>query len=110
MRWIRKWIRDNSCHSEPLSDFCHSEPGAKQRSCHSEPGAKPGEEPAFQPARVTRILITFSLLSLSVLLTAQTPQNLLAAGRVDQALQTLEQQIHTTPTADAYNLLCRAHF
>src|SRR5260221_12301788 len=90
MRWIRKWIRDNSCHSEP--------------------GAKPGEEPAFQPARVSRILITFSLLSLSLPLSAQTPQDLLAAGRVDQALQMLEQQTHAAPTADAYNLLCRAHF
>src|SRR5258706_4032380 len=99
MRWIRKWIRDNSCHSEPLSDFCHS-----------EPGAKPGEEPAFQPARVSRTLITFSLLSLSLPLSAQTPQDLLAAGRVDQALQMLEQQTHAAPTADAYNLLCRAHF
>jgi len=41
---------------------------------------------------------------------AQTPQGLLSAGRVDQAIQTLEQQIHTAPTAEAYNLLCRAHF
>ena len=41
---------------------------------------------------------------------AQTPQDLLAAGRVDQALQTIEQQILTSPTAESYNLLCRAHF
>jgi tetratricopeptide (TPR) repeat protein len=46
----------------------------------------------------------------SLALTAQTPQDLLAAGRVDQALRALEQQIHTAPTAEAYNLLCRAHF
>jgi tetratricopeptide (TPR) repeat protein len=39
-----------------------------------------------------------------------TPQNLLASGQVDQAIQSLQQQIHITPTADAYNLLCRAHF
>src|SRR5258706_14039676 len=90
MRWIRKWIRDNSCHSEP--------------------GAKPGEEPAFQPARLALFLIVFSLLSFPLALTAQTPQDLLAAGRVDQALQTLEQQTHAAPTADAYNLLCGAHF
>jgi tetratricopeptide (TPR) repeat protein len=41
---------------------------------------------------------------------AQTPENLLATGRVDQALQTLEQRIRSAPAADAYNLLCRAHF
>jgi tetratricopeptide (TPR) repeat protein len=41
---------------------------------------------------------------------SQTPQDLLAAGRVDQAIQTLEQQIQTTPTAESYNLLCRAYF
>jgi tetratricopeptide (TPR) repeat protein len=45
-----------------------------------------------------------------VLLPDQTPQELLASGRVDQALQTLEQQIHSAPTAEAYNLLCRAQF
>jgi tetratricopeptide (TPR) repeat protein len=41
---------------------------------------------------------------------ANTPQSLLAAGRVDQALQALQTQITTSPTAEAYNLLCRAHF
>ena len=41
---------------------------------------------------------------------ADSPQDLLAAGRVDEAIQTLEQQIHAAPTAEAYNLLCRAHF
>jgi tetratricopeptide (TPR) repeat protein len=43
-------------------------------------------------------------------LAAQTPQDLLASGHVDQALQTLEQQIRSAPNAEAYNLLCRAHF
>ena len=41
---------------------------------------------------------------------ADNPSDLLAAGRVDEALQILEQQIHTAPNAEAYNLLCRAHF
>lgn len=81
-------------------------------SCHSEPGAKPREEPAFRPAPRPSFLT--GLLSLLLILSsraaAQTPQNLLSAGRVDQAIQTLEQQIHTAPTADAYNLLCRAYF
>jgi tetratricopeptide (TPR) repeat protein len=41
---------------------------------------------------------------------AETPQDLLAAGRVDEAMQALERQIQNSPTAEAYNLLCRAHF
>jgi tetratricopeptide (TPR) repeat protein len=52
------------------------------------------------------LLILFGSLTLA----AQTPQDLLATGRVDQALQALEHQIQTAPTAEAYNLLCRAHF
>jgi tetratricopeptide (TPR) repeat protein len=51
-------------------------------------------------------LLLFSFLTA----TAQSPQELLAAGRVDQAIQTLEQQIHSAPTAENHNLLCRAHF
>lgn len=62
-------------------------------------------------ARWSRFLLaSLCLVSLSVAATADTPQDLLAAGRVDQAVQTLERQIHTAPTAEAYNLLCRAHF
>lgn len=53
-------------------------------------------------------LITLS--TLAVAHAADSPQDLLAAGRVDQALETLERQIRTSPTADGYNLLCRAHF
>jgi tetratricopeptide (TPR) repeat protein len=41
---------------------------------------------------------------------ADTPQDLLAEGHVDQALRVLEQDIHSSPTAEAYNLLCRADF
>ncbi len=59
-------------------------------------------------ARLARFLIGLSFLSLP--LAAQTPEELLATGRVDQALQTLEQQIQNSPTAENYNLLCRAHF
>src|ERR1700683_3905699 len=55
--------------------------------------------------------VSIGLLLLSSLIAAaQSPQDLLAAGRVDQAIQTIDQQIHTTPTAQNYNLLCRAHF
>ena len=39
------------------------------------------------------------------------PKQLLASGRVDDAVQTLQQQITTSPKdAEAYNLLCRAYF
>jgi tetratricopeptide (TPR) repeat protein len=60
--------------------------------------------------RRIRTLLFLSILSFHLALAAQTPQDLLAAGRVDQALQALQQQIYTAPTAEAYNLLCRAHF
>lgn len=40
-----------------------------------------------------------------------SPKELLAAGRVDEAIQTLQQQISHSPTdAQSYNLLCRAYF
>jgi tetratricopeptide (TPR) repeat protein len=93
------------------NNFSQSEPDFNPHSCHSEPGAKPGEEPAVKapPLRVLVALLSL-LLIFSSHARSQTPQDLLAAGRVDQALQTLEQQIHTAPTAEAYNLLCRAHF
>src|SRR2546423_15633877 len=74
----------------------------------SESGDKYGKE--CGAGRFTRLLIGLSLLSFSTNLSAQSPQDLLAAGRVDQALQILEQQVLSAPTADAYNLLCRAHF
>jgi tetratricopeptide (TPR) repeat protein len=69
------------------------------------------EQPAFETPRLSRFFIrTLIMLLLPACLAAETPQDLLAAGRVDEALQTLEQQISTSPTAEAYNLLCRAHF
>src|SRR5258708_25162358 len=101
--------RKNNC--------CHSEPGAKpvcvikKTLCHSEPGRRSGEEPALKAAPLPFLLALLFLLSImSSQTSAQTSQDLLATGHVDQALQTLEQQIRVTPTAEAYNLLCRAHF
>src|SRR5258708_8203800 len=91
--------KNNSCHPEAKPNH----------SCHSEPVVKPGEEPAVA-ARLVGFLIGISLLSFSPALSAQAPQDFLATGRVDQALQTLEQQIRTAPNAETYNLLCRAHF
>jgi len=62
-------------------------------------------------ARLARFLIALlSLLSVPFLRAAETPEALLAAGRVDQAIETLEQQIRISPNAEAYNLLCLAHF
>jgi tetratricopeptide (TPR) repeat protein len=60
-------------------------------------------------ALIARVLTILSVVTLP-LAAADPPQALLAAGRVDQAIQTLEQQIHNAPTAEDYNLLCRAHF
>ena len=83
--------------------------GIKKNSCHSEPGAEPGEE-SVQTLRRFRVLLALQILLVPLVVSAQTPQDLLAAGSVDQALQALERQIRTAPTAEAYNLLCRAHF
>ena len=42
---------------------------------------------------------------------ATSPKELLAAGRADEAIQTLELQVSRTPTdAEGYNLLCRSYF
>jgi tetratricopeptide (TPR) repeat protein len=42
---------------------------------------------------------------------AVTPKELLADGRVDEAIQTLQEQIARTPAdAESHNLLCRAYF
>src|SRR5260370_30404641 len=70
---------------------------------------------ALRSAIMTRLagFIIAGVISLSILplaIAADSPEDLLAARRVDQALEMLEQQVHSTPTADAYNLLCRAHF
>src|SRR6202158_6547929 len=42
---------------------------------------------------------------------ASSPEELLAAGRADEALQTLELQVsQSSPNAESFNLLCRAYF
>ena len=56
------------------------------------------------------VLLLLPLL-LSVAMAANSPQDLLAAGRVDEAINTLQGQISVTPdSAQSYNLLCRAYF
>ena len=53
----------------------------------------------------------FLALSLPARAAADSPKDLLAAGRVDDAIQTLKQQISHSPTdTEANNLLCRAYF
>jgi tetratricopeptide (TPR) repeat protein len=41
---------------------------------------------------------------------AATPKELLAAGRVDEAIQTLRQRVERSPDAESFNYLCRAYF
>ncbi len=59
---------------------------------------------------------TLAALALSTLLlppanAATSPEELLAAGRVDETIQTLEQKTTgASPDAKAHNLLCRAYF
>lgn len=60
--------------------------------------------------RIARAAL-FVALSLPARAAADSPEDLLAAGRVDDAIQTLKQQISHSPTdAEANNLLCRAYF
>jgi tetratricopeptide (TPR) repeat protein len=56
------------------------------------------------------IFAALSILGIPTLLAAQSPLDLISAGRPDQAIQTLDQQIRSAPTAETYNLLCRAYF
>ncbi len=62
-----------------------------------------------------KLRIFLSLLFFCVILlptyAATSPQELLAAGRADEAIHALEEQVHHSPTdAEGYNLLCRAYF
>jgi tetratricopeptide (TPR) repeat protein len=55
-------------------------------------------------------LLAIPALLLSPLAAAQSASELVRSGHVDQALQTLNLQVQSAPTAEMYNLLCRAHF
>ena len=51
------------------------------------------------------------MLMLATLFASASPKDMLAAGRVDEAIQTLQQAVDRSPAdANSYNLLCRAHF
>ena len=56
------------------------------------------------------LVAMLELLTVSVAFASESPQDLLAAGRVDQAMRELNQQLEVSPTAESYNLLCRAEF
>jgi len=63
----------------------------------------------------TKICILLAGISVVPLLTSATgaepADKLLAAGRVDEAVSSLQDRIRNSPSdAEAYNLLCRAHF
>jgi tetratricopeptide (TPR) repeat protein len=66
--------------------------------------------PGPQARLLGLLLAALAVLSGSLAFASESPQNLLAAGRVDQALQDLKQQVQVSPTAASYNLLCRAEF
>jgi tetratricopeptide (TPR) repeat protein len=60
--------------------------------------------------RASWVSMPLVLFMLSAAFASETPQDLLAAGRVDQAVQDLNRQIEASPNAESYNLLCRAEF
>src|SRR6202049_376364 len=64
-------------------------------------------------AQLGRLLLAALLVAalLQTASAASSPEELLAAGRADEALQTLELQVsHSSTNAESFNLLCRAYF
>src|SRR5882672_6488850 len=60
---------------------------------------------------IVRFLAFLSLLLPVVAVSSDSPSDLLAAGRVDDAITTLSGKISSTPDdAASYNFLCRAYF
>jgi tetratricopeptide (TPR) repeat protein len=56
-------------------------------------------------------ILSLALFAGSAAFATQSPKDLLAAGRVDEAIQALEQQTdHSQADAESFNLLCRAYF
>src|SRR5437868_7410729 len=55
------------------------------------------------------VLSALFLFLATSLFAAHPAQILLAEGRVDDAISTLQGQLHTKPDAQSYNLLCRAY-
>lgn len=62
----------------------------------------------WRPSTFSFVAALFFLTGVSL---AASPQELLASGHVDEAVQVLEQQVRQAPNdAVGYNLLCRAYF
>lgn len=57
-----------------------------------------------------RFLIVFLLAFIRPAWAADRAEMLLETGRVDEAIESLQRQIQRSPSAQAYNLLCRADF
>ena len=56
-------------------------------------------------------LLAFCFVPLLAAQAATSAKELLASGRVDEAIRVLEQQVSASaPDAESYNLLCRAHY
>jgi tetratricopeptide (TPR) repeat protein len=62
----------------------------------------------FSVKKLSIILLLALLPSISAADSADS--KLLAAGRVDDAIASLQTRISTSPNAESYNLLCRAYF
>src|SRR5579863_8910490 len=63
------------------------------------------------PLRLWLFLATFLVGFMLPAYAASSPKEMLAAGRVDEALQALRHQITTSATdAESQNLLCRVYF
>ena len=63
----------------------------------------------MRAASIFRLVAALFLLTGASL--AASPQDLIASGQVDEAVQVLEQQVRQAPNdAAGYNLLCRAYF
>jgi tetratricopeptide (TPR) repeat protein len=79
--------------------------------------------PPEKPAENTRNIMLARLMPTAIMLAAMciasygsqlwgatAPEKLLAEGKVDEAIEVLAAQIQNSPTAETYNLLCRAEF
>src|SRR5215470_15527304 len=59
----------------------------------------------------TKVLTLVALVLPAIAAAADSPLDLLAAGRVDDAILTINGQLNSQPNdAASYNLLCRAYF
>jgi len=78
---------------------------AVQNGSHSESVGFPCNTFIARLARIVTLFIVWLVIA-SPFAQGESPQSLLAAGRVDEVIQ----QLHNPETAESYNLLCRAHF